>query len=158
MRHADAEPGHPGQRDVQRRLTSAGRDRAVAQAPVITAHAPQLVLCSAATRATETLSHLDVGAAAVLVEPELYGASATAVLLRLTQVPDDVGSVLLIGHMPTVGEIAVALLADPATGGSPSDGDRLRSRGFSPGAVAVLELPDPWADLQPSSGHLRHFG
>lgn len=158
MRHAAAEPGGPGQPDVQRRLTPAGRERAAAQAAVIAANPPQVVLCSAAARATETLTHLGVDQAAVHVEPGLYEASGTGVLLRLAEIPSDVETVLLIGHMPTVATVAGALVADPTPGeDSAAAVDRLRTRGFSPGSVAVLDLPAPWDALQPASARLRHF-
>jgi phosphohistidine phosphatase len=45
----------------------------------------------------------------VRVEGELYGASARELLVRLRRLPDDVGSVLVIGHNPGMHELASEL-------------------------------------------------
>jgi phosphohistidine phosphatase len=69
------------------------------------------VLCSTARRACETLERIEpaLGVADVRFEPALYGASAGALLERLHDVPDRVGSVMLIGHNPGLQELALEL-------------------------------------------------
>ncbi|CAN5499918.1 histidine phosphatase family protein [soil metagenome] len=144
MRHAHAEPGRAGTPDASRRLTEAGHARAAQQAAVVAAQPPDLVLCSTAVRATETLAHLDTGQAPVHVEVGLYEASATSALLRLAELAEDVGTVLYLGHMPTVAQLVGALI------GEASDGVD-----FAPGTIAVLDVDRTWADLQPGSARLR---
>ena len=67
---------------------------------------PELVLCSTARRARETLERIEpaLGTPGVRFEPELYGASAGGLLDRLHGVPEAVGSVMLIGHNPALRE------------------------------------------------------
>lgn len=148
MRHADAEHGRPGLPDAERQLTPVGHRRAAAQADALTAvvaaHPPDVVLCSAAARTTQTLAHLDVGDAEVRVDAELYGASATSLLLRLAELSEETGCAWVIGHMPTVGQLAMGL-----TAGMPVDD-------FDPGTAVVLRIPGPWADLQPHTATLLH--
>lgn len=143
MRHAEAVRAQPGQTDVQRPLTPAGRARAAAQAGVVLAHAPQAVLCSAALRTRETLAQLalDEGAVDVRVEDELYHAHADDLLLRLALFDDHVRSALVVGHMPTLANAVGAL-----TGNA--------SSGFAPGDIAVLTLDRPWSALTPGCATL----
>lgn len=110
---------------------------------------PDLVLCSSATRACETLELLRLPAAAdVLVEDRLYGAGGSALLARLRRVPRSVGSVLLLGHNPGVEELA-DLLVD--------EGDALPEK-FPTAAVADLRLPiRTWKELEPHTGRLAAF-
>jgi phosphohistidine phosphatase len=72
---------------------------------------PELVLCSTARRARETLDRIQqaLGAPAILVERDLYAASAPALLERLRSVPDSVESVMLIGHNPGLQDLALDL-------------------------------------------------
>ena len=61
---------------------------------------PDLVLCSSATRAVQTYEGISAGlgsSVAVSVEDDLYGASDTGLLVRLQDVPENVGSVLVSG-------------------------------------------------------------
>ena len=72
---------------------------------------PDLVLCSSATRAVQTLKLLQFGPGPeILIEDELYGASVAEMLARLRRVPDQVTSVLLIGHNPGIFDLAVTSL------------------------------------------------
>jgi hypothetical protein len=54
-----------------------------------------------------------LGRAPVRMEHKLYGASARDLLARLRRLPDDVGSVLVIGHNPGMHKLALEL-AGPA--------------------------------------------
>jgi phosphohistidine phosphatase len=70
---------------------------------------PELVLCSTARRARQTLERLGPPGLDARIEPELYGAGADALLARLRGVPDAVASVLLIGHNPGMQQLAFNL-------------------------------------------------
>ena len=107
-------------------------------------HNPAMqVLVSPARRARETLEGV-APAGEIIVEPELYGASAKSLLERLTRVPDEIGSVMLIGHNPAmqalVLELADSSSSDPALVGT-------LSHKFPTGALATLELETSWGDL-----------
>src|SRR5213595_1518833 len=67
--------------------------------------APQLVLCSSAVRAVATWKAIRAGVPKgrrVRIEGVLYEASAASLLERLTGVPDEVDTVLLIAHNPGI--------------------------------------------------------
>jgi phosphohistidine phosphatase SixA len=66
---------------------------------------PELVLCSTATRARETLAGIRavLGDGEVRLERELYRAGPGVLLARLHAGPEAVGSVMVIGHNPGTG-------------------------------------------------------
>ncbi|HSG88539.1 MAG TPA: histidine phosphatase family protein [Pseudomonadales bacterium] len=79
--------------------------------------APDLVLCSTARRARDTLAFLIpelVDPAVVHYEDGLYLASADALLARLRALTGDPQRVLLVGHNPGLTDL-VNLLVDGAT-------------------------------------------
>jgi phosphohistidine phosphatase len=90
----------------------------------------------------------------VLVEQDLYGASAAILLERLRSVPEDIRSVMLIGHNPAMQALVVEL-ADKRS----SDPARLQSaaRKFPTGALATFELQAPWADVRSGEAVLKDF-
>jgi phosphohistidine phosphatase len=117
LRHAKSSWTQPDVPDHDRPLAGRGRRAAKAMAKHMRAQelVPELVLCSTARRARETLEGIEpaLGRGRVRVEGELYGASAHELLARLRRLPDDVGSVLVIGHNPGLHELALEL-AGPA--------------------------------------------
>lgn len=146
MRHADAEPGRPGLPDLGRVLTGRGVSRAAMRRDLVEGLRPQVILCSSAVRARQTLEELSLspGNRQVLFEDGLYSASATALLSRVAEVSPDIDRLLVIGHMPTVAVVVRALTTDYE-----------RDLVFAPAAVAVLRLTTTWADLKPSSATLE---
>jgi phosphohistidine phosphatase len=117
LRHAKSSWKHDELADRDRPLAGRGRRAAKAIAEHMRAQElkPELVLCSTARRARETLERIEpaLGRAPVRLEAELYGASARELLARLRRLPDVVGSVLVIGHNPAIHELALEL-AGPA--------------------------------------------
>jgi phosphohistidine phosphatase len=113
LRHAKSSWKDASLPDHDRPLAGRGRRAAKAVARYLREQdiQPELVVCSTARRARETLARIEpaLGKPAVLVEGELYAASADALLERLRSVPDDVGSVMLIGHNPSLQELALGL-------------------------------------------------
>jgi phosphohistidine phosphatase len=91
FRHAKSSWKDPGQADHDRPLAGRGRRAAKAVAGHMREERiePELVLCSTARRARETLERIEpaLGVADVRFEPALYGASAGALLERLHDVP-----------------------------------------------------------------------
>jgi phosphohistidine phosphatase len=104
---------------------------------------PTLVLCSSAARARETLERIEpaVGTPQTLIEDRLYGASATELLVRLREVPEGTASVLLIGHQPSLQELALGLAADGA------ELPRIRGK-FPTAALATLLFAGEWSELR----------
>lgn len=110
-RHADAEDAGPSG-DASRRLTPRGRRQAGLMAAWL---APRLegdwrIVASPAVRAVQTVEALG---REFEVAPEV-STSATAVgVLEATGWPDG-GRVLVVGHQPTLGEVAARLLGGEA--------------------------------------------
>jgi phosphohistidine phosphatase len=110
--------------------------------------APALVLCSSARRTRETLERLmPLDRAEVRIEGELYGASPKDLLQRLREVPDEVDSVMLIGHQPAIQELALQLAAEG------SELERLKAK-FPTAALATLDFPGEWSGLGRGSAEL----
>lgn len=77
----------------------------------------------------------------IKVEEELYAASGDALLERLRTVPDEVESVLVIGHNPGLYDLALTLASSGA------ELDRLEAK-FPTAGFATLTVPhSPWSKL-----------
>jgi phosphohistidine phosphatase len=130
-----------GQRDARRLAKQLG-PRGIA---------PALVLCSSAKRSRETLELIARSLSAktkILVEDELYAASAEALLQRLRRLPDVIPSTLLIGHNPGLQDLALML-----AGRGPGV-DALRER-FPTCALVTLHNPAAtWGELAPGSAQV----
>jgi phosphohistidine phosphatase len=153
LRHAKSSWKDTSLPDHDRPL--AGRGRRAAKA--IARHLrdqhiePELVLCSSARRARETLERLALAASTARVEDDLYAASATQLLDRLRAVPDTVESVMLIGHNPGLQELALDL-AHP----SPTTDDLAAK--YPTAALATLQFTaSTWRDLGRESGELLNL-
>jgi phosphohistidine phosphatase len=155
LRHAKSSWKDPGLDDHDRPLAGRGRRAAETIARYLREQdiAPELVLCSTARRARETLERVEPAheERAVRLEPGLYGASSSALLERLRGVPDAVGSVLLIGHNPGLQRLALEL-ARPAPALH-----ELEAK-YPTAALATLVLQGPtWHDLDRGTAELVGF-
>jgi phosphohistidine phosphatase len=109
---------------------------------------PAQILCSPARRTRETLEGVAPGGEA-LIESELYSANASDLIERLHNVPEEVESVMVIGHNPAMQTLVLRL-----TGGNGvvAEGSNLADvqRKFPTGALATLSFECAWSEL--SSG------
>lgn len=145
LRHAKSSWKDTSLPDHDRPLAGRGRRAAKAIARHMREHGvePELVLCSTARRARETLDRIAsaLGSPTVRVESELYAASAPALLERLRGIPDTVESVMVIGHNPGLQELALEL-ARPASAAS-----ELAAK-YPTGALATLAFDaSSWQEL-----------
>jgi phosphohistidine phosphatase len=153
LRHAKSSWDDPGVEDHDRPLNPRGRDaaRRLATHFRISGIRPDLVLCSSAARAVETLAPISEAVGLherTRIDTGIYGASAGQLLERLRELDDRVGSVLVIGHNPGLQELAIGLAAD----------DRqtlLRLWGKFPTGTLVEVVSDgaTWRDLSPQTAH-----
>jgi phosphohistidine phosphatase len=154
LRHAKSS-WKTGAADHDRPLAGRGRRAAKAMADHMreAGVAPELVLCSTARRARETLERLEpaLATADVRFEPELYRASDDALLDRLREVPDAVGSVMLIGHNPALQFLALEL-ARPAP-----DVGELAAKYPTAALVTLAFSGGSWRELEPGAAELVGF-
>src|SRR5262245_45848993 len=151
LRHAKSSWDEPGLADHDRPLAPRG----VKAAARIAEHvdeagiAPELVLCSTALRARATLAALVPvldGDVEIRIEGALYGAGLHEVLARVREIDDGIASVLVVGHNPTLHELALFLSGR---------GDALAH--FPTGALASLAFDTGWGDVGEGSGGLTAF-
>jgi phosphohistidine phosphatase len=154
LRHAKSSWDAPALPDDQRPLAPRGRrdGKRIAEHLRRQEIEPELVLCSSAARTRETLELLRpaLGGATVLVENELYGASSDQLLARIRLVPDEVASVLVIGHNPGLHELALALAA------AGDELERLEEK-FPTAALATLTPAEPWGRVAPRGATLTAY-
>lgn len=156
VRHSKAERQAPT--DFERRLSDRGRvDGAdlgtwLAERGVVA----EVALVSAAQRTDETW---DVVAAAAgwtcrpRLSRTLYLTDEDGVLTQLREVPEDAGTVVVVGHNPTMHALAVWL--DDGEGN-----DAARSAiasSYPTSAATVLDVDVAWADLAPGTATVRAF-
>lgn len=148
LRHAKSSWEDSGLADHERPLAPRGvrATRLIADHLRDAETTPQLVLCSTARRTRETLEGIRgvLGADAdVRFEEELYGASGDTLLARVQALDDSVESVLVIGHNPGIGDLAMRL-AD------------VRGK-YPTGALATIVFDASWQELGPEASRLAEF-
>ncbi len=158
MRHAAAVP-HAAT-DAERALTEKGRAVATEAGAFLRSLGvePDHVLVSPALRCTQTWDEvkraLRPGDDVVeVVEDRIYAAAPDSLLDVLRAVPDSARTVVLVGHNPSVAYVA-SVLAD-ADG--PLEVMQALLNGMLPGAVAVYETDQPWAELDMLGARPTHF-
>lgn len=156
LRHAKTESGD-GKQDVDRELTNRGCRDAAEAGRLLHDRFPDgvdLVHCSIARRTRQTwdqVSQAGVQCGDVRHEEQAYNASADELLaLVRDQTPDQMGTVVLLGHSPGIPDL-LGVLADPA-----GSAVRVPAR-YGTCGVAVLELGTPWSNLAPGTARLTSF-
>lgn len=150
LRHAKSSWATPGMPDFERPLNKRGRRAAAAMARHLAEEglSPRLILSSDAKRTQETLEPIreSLRSVAVHLEPKLYLADPPTLLDRLRKVPDDVPSVLMIGHNPGLQEFALELAA-AAGPGAAGTAARIEEK-FPTAALVRFRIKiDRWRDL-----------
>jgi phosphohistidine phosphatase len=154
MRHAKS--AYPdGVADFDRPLAPRGEREAGLAGDWLRANLPGVdaVLCSTATRARATLERTGVDAPARYAS-RLYGATPGAVLDELNGVGGDVATVLLIGHEPTMSQVALGLAGIRGT--DPRTEARVATK-FPTSGIAVLRVEGTWAGLTLGGAALVDF-
>jgi phosphohistidine phosphatase len=149
LRHAKSSWDDPTLDDHARPLAPRGRRAA----RLISKHLRDegieisLVLCSSARRAVETVG-LVAPTGKLRIQPGLYAASSDELLERLQRVPPEAETVMLVGHNPSIQELATGL----ASGPSELDGQK-----FPTGALATLSFYGLWRELAFGEAELVSF-
>lgn len=113
---------------------------------------PDRVVCSTALRTRQTWDlvgpELDAEPA-VVYDERLYDAGVDEVLAVVRGTPDDVRTLLVVGHNPAVQDVTLTLAGDAV--GDARDQVRVA---FPTSAIAVLSCPGRWSALTPGSALL----
>lgn len=155
LRHAKA-TWPEGIADEHRPLADRGQDDASVAADLFRTELPRpdLVLISPALRVRQTWdiagAELDP-APPVRPEPAIYGASIDDVIDLLHALPEDIGTVLVAGHEPTMSRTTLALAGPSSSGPALA----MVQRKFPTCGVAVLSIGGTWADLAPGTAALE---
>jgi phosphohistidine phosphatase len=86
------------------------------------------------------------------VDPRVYDASAPTLLEVLRELPDRVGTALLVGHNPGCED-----LVDRLAGEADPEAARLIAVKYPTCGTAVLDLDVAWSDLAPGVARLTAF-
>ena len=137
-RHAEAEPGEP---DLGRRLTAKGLKQAERMGAWLDRHLPDTtrILVSPADRAQQTALALKRKFKTV---DELGPGASVASVLAAVGWPDAREPVLVVGHQPTLGEVAAFLLSGEEASWSMRKGAVwwLTNRDRGTGAAVMLRV------------------
>ncbi len=157
LRHSKAEQGSAD--DRSRSLTARGRGDAIAAGQMLAGLGvrPQQALVSSAARARETWEGVAEGLGlklATRVEDALYSADEDIALELVNTTDDDVGSLVVVGHNPTIAALAHLLDDGEGTG----DARTAMHQGFPTSAFAVFAVNGAWSQVAAGTARLREFG
>ncbi|SRX94242.1 hypothetical protein MSP7336_02490 [Mycobacterium shimoidei] len=154
LRHAKS--AYPdGVADHDRPLAPRGEREAGLAGEWLRASLPTIdaVLCSTATRARQTLLRTGVEAPVRYVE-RLYGATPGMVVEEINGVADEVTTLLVVGHEPTMSAVAAVLAGAEGTDHVALDAIAAK---FPTSGIAALRFAGQWADLSPGGAALVGF-
>lgn len=158
LRHAKAETGHPNQDDHSRKLVERGIEAAQITGAFLFRKniRPAKVLCSDAVRTRETWAQIEtIYPTPLNVEfsRKIYMASANEMIQQLVRLPNQLSSVMLIGHNPGVHQICLKLAKE----GDEDLLDMLYLK-FPTCSFAAIDLGNiSWSDVADAHGTLVDF-
>lgn len=154
FRHAKSAWDNAALDDFERPLAPRGEQAAPRMGQYMAEHGlePELVLCSTAVRARQTL---ELAAAEWASTPEvryedgLYHASPADIMSLVNKLPQSCMHAIVIGHNPGIHLLAVKLCED-------GDPEALRNLGakFPTAALARIAFDGSWSDIQLGAGRL----
>ena len=158
FRHAKAEASEPGMEDRARALVERGRKDAAKMGAYMAGHGltPDKVILSPATRTQETWKHASAAfkpAPGAKTCDKLYDATLHAIFGVIKDAPAAGHTLLIVGHNPSLHEVAVSLIAT----GDIEARERLREKLPTAGLVIIDFAFDDWSKLNPQSGRLERF-
>lgn len=157
LRHAksDYPPGVP---DHQRPLNGRGRRDAPAAGRWLaeSGHRIDRAVVSTAerTRQTWALAAEQLGESVPTgFDERIYLASWGQLLQVVAECPEEVATLVLVGHNPGCEDLAAGLAGPGSESGLLA---RMEVK-YPTSAIAVLSLNDPWSQLRPAGAALRNF-
>lgn len=145
LRHAQPGSAPAGGGDAQRPLTALGRRQAAEVGQRLTLREVGLALCSPALRTRQTFEASGLDCRLELITG-FYGGSTDTMRAAIAEAGEEIGSVLVIGHAPTIPALAseLAYASDPA-------GAEEIGRWYPPATLTEIAIEGPWAGLADGS-------
>lgn len=147
LRHAKSSWDHPHLSDFDRPLNGRGEKSAPAMGAFMRDKelVPEVIVASPAKRAKMTAQKAaEAGSfdAEILFDERIYGAGANSLIYIISEIGDEFGSAMIVGHNP-----GFEMLVHSLTG----EGGRMPTA-----ALAVIDLDvDSWGETERGSGRLR---
>lgn len=154
LRHAkSAYP--PDVADHERPLAPRGIREAGLAGDWLRANTPGIdaVLCSTATRTRQTLAETGIDAPVQYLD-RLYGATPGVMIDEINRVADDIATLLVVGHEPTMSDVALGLAGDIGTNVTAMQ--RISEK-FPTSAIAVLTVAGDWKSVELGRAALIEF-
>jgi phosphohistidine phosphatase len=158
LRHAKSDWASLGARDHARPLAPRGREAAPRIGAYMAHHAllPDLVVCSTAARAQQTLELVAAEfpeKVAIAFDARIYEVGANDILDVVKETRAGVHVLMLVGHNPGLRDLAELLIA----AGDVEARQRLLEK-FPTAGLAVIDFPiDSWRKIHPKAGRLDRF-
>jgi phosphohistidine phosphatase len=158
LRHAKSDRGILGIPDHARPLNARGKEAARRIGAYMAKHhlVPDQVLCSTAQRTRETWTLVEealADPAAATFDKRLYDADPERILVVLRETKPDAHTVMIIGHNPSLQELATLLIA----AGNIDQRADIQQK-LPTGALVVIDFAvDAWADVHAHGGRLDRF-
>ncbi len=157
FRHAKSAWNTPGFGDYERPLAPRGEKAAPRMGAYMVREGlvPNLVLCSTALRARQTLELAQAEwdeTPEIRFEDGLYHAGPAQILQLLQGLPASCGHAMIIGHNPGMYSLVAALSGD----GEGDAFDELENN-FPTAALGVIVFEGSWSSIAPGAGHLQRF-
>jgi phosphohistidine phosphatase len=144
--------------DADRPLTERGARHAAALGTWLeqAGLTPDGVLVSPARRAAETWQRASAPlapAVSPIVDPRIYDNTVEALLAAIRAMPDNVRTLAVVGHNPSIGMLATVLDDGEGSPAARRDADA----GFPTGGIAVFTLATPFDEIAPGAATLSAF-
>ena len=158
LRHAKSDRGILGIPDHARPLNPRGKEAAARMGAYMAKHhlIPDHVLCSTAQRARDTWEGVEKAFSdklAATFDKRLYEADSDGILAVVQETKPAAHTVIVIGHNPTLQDLANKLIA----AGDIDQRANLHQK-LPTGALVVIDFTvDRWADVHAHSGRLDRF-
>ena len=157
LRHAKSSWKDPSLNDHDRPLNKRGRQTAEMMAAYLRRAkiAPDLVICSTAMRAQQTLDPIIKAAKKppkIVLVRGIHEGTQRTLWEQLWNLPESAKSVLLIGHNPALQDLALELADADLNELLPSAGEK-----FPTGAMASFRFDGAWRALEPHRALLASF-
>ena len=158
VRHAKSSWGDPGLRDIDRPLNDRGKVQAQRLGIYLAKEniTPDLVICSSAKRARQTLRQMDKNwqsDAEMIIDNRLYLATPNMITALLEEFGDNQAHVMIIGHNP-----GLHMLAHNLAGTGDEDDLAILQEKYPTGTLCVIRSKaEKWKKIGKAAGKLIYL-